>query len=670
MNTLKIRRLLLASTVILNFLLAPLTAGAEVDVEDGKTLSPYFFVQSDDPDTDRLPLKSTDVNVKITGVIADVTVAQHYRNEGKRPLEARYVFPASSHAAVYAMQMHVGKRVLEAKIRGKQQARAEYEAAKSAGKSASLLEQERPNVFQMNVANVLPGDDIAVVLHYTETIVPTEGTYQFVYPAVVGPRYNGPAGSGSGVKGQWVQTPYLPSAVAPTSTFAIKVDLVSPIPLQTIASSTHDVDIKKPGRRHAVLDLPASTRNGNRDFMLDYRLAGKTIQTGTLLYRGEDESFFMTMIEPPARVTADAVVPREYVFIVDVSGSMNGFPLATAKTLLRNLVGNLRPIDTFNVMLFSGNNRVLAPQSLPANQANIDQAMAVINQQSGGGGTELLPALRTALAMDKADQRSRNFVVITDGYVTVEKEAFDLIRNNLNKANVFAFGIGSSVNRFLMEGLAHAGQGEAFIVTNGEEAKTAAATFKRYIESPVWTHLGLDIQGLDAYDVLPARLPDLFARRPLVIIGKWRGSEEGEISVSGITSMGKIRQTVTVGDGIISENAVALRYLWARGRIAELGDYSKLMGGVDDDAIRQITGLGLKYNLLTDYTAFIAIDATVRTRREGGTVDQPSPLPQGVSELAVGAEVPSTPEPEFYAMMAMAAGVGAWLRHRGKAHGC
>jgi Ca-activated chloride channel family protein len=270
--------------------------------------------------------------------------------------------------------------------------------------------------------------------------------------------------------------------------------------------------------------------------------------------------------------------------------------------------------------------------------------------------------------MDKTDTRSRNFVVITDGYVTVEKEAFDLIRRNLNQANVFAFGIGSSVNRFLMEGIAHAGQGEAFIVTNDEDAKTAALTFKDYIESPVWTHLSLDIQGLDAYDVLPAKLPDLFAERPLVIIGKWRGSEEGEISVSGTTSMGKITQTVTVGDDIVAQNAVALRYLWARERIADLGDYSKLMGGTNDDEVRQITDLGLRYNLLTDYTSFIAIDHLVRSNEKGEIVDQPSPLPKGVSELAVGAEVPSTPEPEFYALLAMAAGMSAWLRHRRAGH--
>lgn len=664
MNIFKRCVLMLASTASLSLVLTVPPVYAEPLEQTDKTLSPYFFVKSDDPALDRLPLKSTEVKANITGMLADVVVTQRYSNEGKRPIEARYVFPASSHAAVYGLQMHIGNRVIDAEIREKKQARVAYETAKAQGKSASLLEQERPNVFQMNVANILPGDNIAVELHYTETIIPSEGTYRFVYPTVAGPRYNGPAAQGSGVMEQWVQTPYLKADDTATATFAISVDMASPIPLQNITSATHAISILTQDDKHAAVSLPAGISHGNRDFILDYQLAGDSIQTGTMLYRGQDENFFMTMIEPPKRVRTQEIVPREYIFILDVSGSMNGFPIETAKSLLRNLIGNLRPTDTFNVMLFSGNSSVLASASIPANQRNIELAVNVINQQTGGGGTELLPALRRALAMEKTDHRSRNFVVITDGYVTVEKEAFDLIRGNLNKANVFAFGIGSSVNRLLMDGIAHAGEGEAFIVTNDDEAESVANTFKHYIESPVWTHLKLAIQGLDAYDVRPAKLPDLFAERPLVVIGKWRGEAKGKITVSGLAGTGTISTTVAVEDDIISQDASALRYLWARGRIADLGDYNKLAGGVNDDEIRQITDLGLKYNLLTDYTSFIAVDHIVRTDEKPQTVDQPSPLPEGVSELALGAEVPSTPEPEFFAMLAMATGLSAWLRRR------
>lgn len=653
-----------------------LTFGVQVyaDSEDDldKTLSPYFFVNNADPRVDSLPLKATEVKVNISGVIADVTVNQRYKNEGAKPLEARYVFPASTHAAVYGMEMHIGQRIIEAKIKEKQQAKIEYETAKKEGKSASLLEQERANVFQMNVANILPGEEIAVELHYTETIIPSEGKYQFVFPTVVGPRYNDTAASGSGVKEKWVKTPYFKATETPYATFAMDLQLTTPIALQEIGSASHPVSIQRADAHHAQLHLPADASHGNRDFILDYRLAGDAIQTGTLLYRSHDENFFMTMIEPPKRVAREQIVPREYIFIVDISGSMNGFPLETAKTLLRKLAANLKPTDTFNVMLFAGSNSLLAPQSVPATRENIEQAIAVINQQQGGGSTELLPALRHALTMAKNDQRSRNFVVITDGYVTVEKAAFDLIRDNLNKANVFAFGIGSSVNRLLMEGIARAGRGEAFIVTDEQAADESAETFKHYIENPVWTHLNLGIEGFETYDVQPKKLPDLFAERPIVIIGKWRGDARGQITVSGLTSGGPISQTVAIENDIIADNASALRYLWARERIAELGDYTQLYGygSADnhDKEIKEITQLGLKYNLLTEYTSFIAVDHIVRTNEQGVTVDQPSPLPEGVNELAVGAEVPSTPEPEFFAMMAMAAGMTAWLRRRRDRH--
>lgn len=646
----------------------PASAQTMTDGGEEQTLSPYLWVNNAASGGDPLPLKSTAVKVHIAGVIADVEVEQHYRNEGALPLEARYVFPASVHAAVYGMQMHIGDRVVTAQIREKNQARRDYEVAKANGQSASLLEQQRPNVFQMNVANILPGDEVAVTLHYTETVIPKAGQYQFVFPAVVGPRYNGEPAPGSKQE-TWPQMPFLPQGQTSNATWAMTVDIVSPLPLQDLASGSHAVAIEQTDVYHAALTLPASTRHGNRDFVLDYRLAGEGIQSGTLLYQGGTENFFMTLVQPPKHVSSSEIVPREYIFIVDVSGSMHGFPLDTAKTLLRALIGSLRPTDTFNVLLFSGASEVLAEQALPATQESIDQALAFINRKSGGGGTELLPALRRALAMEPGDSRSRNFVVVSDGYVAVEKEAFDLIRDHLHEANLFAFGIGSSVNRFLMSGLARAGKGEAFIVTQPGEAASTAAEFKRYLESPVWTHLRLDIQGLDAYDVQPAKLPDLFAERPLVITGKWRGKAHGTVSITGETNQGEVSQSVVVDDHATAGSVSALRYLWARERIADLGDYRKLQGGDNDALIRELTDLGLKYHLLTDYTSFVAIDERVRSNGQNVTVDQPNPLPQGVSELALGIPVASSPEPEFFAMMAMAAGIGAVLRRRGKKHG-
>lgn len=648
--------------------LALLPASAQVPGIDRtenaeRTLSPYFIVDRAEPGVDALPLKSTSVDVKVSGVIADVRVVQRYRNEGSRPIEARYVFPASTRAAVTALTMRVGDRVVQAQIREKQAARREYEGAKQAGKSASLLEQHRPNVFQMSIANLMPGDDIDVELRYSETIIPVDGTYRFVFPTIVGPRYNGAPGRESHQAETWIAQPTLRAGVAPKAALAMTVEVASPIPVQELASPSHRFAVDGAGSRSAKAALPAAVEHANRDIVIEYRLAGREIASGVLVHEGRDENFFLAMIEPPARVASGAIVPREYVFVLDVSGSMHGFPIDTAKTLLRGLVANLRPTDTFNIIPFAGGHSMLARQSLPATVENVEAARRFIDGQRGAGSTELLAALRAALALPSDADRARSFVIITDGYVSIEKEAMDLVRANLGQANVFAFGIGSSVNRFLIEGLARAGRGEAFIVLNRQQAAVEADRFRSYIEAPLLTRIRVAFRDFDAYDVDPPQLPDLFAQRPLVLSGKFRGAPAGTIEISGMTATGAFHRSIDIASSRRADaNTQALATLWARSRIATLGDYQKLVN--NGAAVKEITALGLKYGLLTDYTSFIAVDHVVRNPTGVlRSVDQPQPLPEGVSELAVG-EVPSTPEPEFLSMAAAAGGLMWWLRRR------
>lgn len=637
-----------------------------------KTESPYFFVKSDDPGTDRLPLKGTEVDVKISGVIADVTVTQTYRNEGQRALEARYVFPGSTKAAVGGLNVRLGDRLITAQIREKEQARIEYDTARKEGKTAALLEQHLPNVFQMNVANILPGDEVKVELRYTELLVPQGGNYQFVFPTVVGPRYNSPQSQNA--QTPWVAQPVLRASVAPNTSFDIKVALDTPMGIKEIRSLTHDIDIRKRDD-NAHADIALTRKSGppdNRDFVLDYRLAGERIESGLLLYKGEGdkaENFFLAMVEPPRSVAANAISPRDYIFVVDISGSMHGFPLDTAKVVLERLIGGLRPSDTFNVLLFSGSNRMLSPHSVPATRANIEQAITTLRSYNGGGSTELIPALKRAYAEPKAVEVSRTIVVVTDGYVTVESEAFELIRKNLSKANVFAFGIGSSVNRHLMEGIARAGMGEPFIITDPLQAPEQAARFRRMIESPVLTSVKARFEGLDVYDVEPSILPDVLGERPVIVFGKWRGEAKGRMVIEGRGAEGPYRQDLNV-DARTRQDAAALRSLWARHRIASLSDQEALDGG---DAFRQrIIDLGLRYSLLTQYTSFIAVDQVIRNARppNGISVDHPVPLPKGVSELAVGqslgAEVPSTPEPEMLGAIAVVLSMLAMLRRRAR----
>jgi Ca-activated chloride channel family protein len=632
----KIITKIIASAVFVLFLLPGLSASAQPEMGGEKTLSPYFFVKSDDPELDQLPLKSTFVKVNISGVIADVLVTQVYKNEGKRPLEAIYVFPASTRAAVYGMKMTIGERTITANIAERQEARRQYDQAKQAGKSASLLEQQRPNVFQMSVANILPSDVIKVELRYTELLVPTDKVYEFVYPTVVGPRYTEQRQDDANPREGWTRNPYLHQGEAATYNFNMDVNLSAGLPIQDVTCASHKVKINYEGPAFSRIELdPTEKYGGNRDFILKYRLSGGRVETGLLLFEGEKENFFLLMMQPPKRVREEQIPPREYIFIVDVSGSMHGFPLNISKKLLKDLIGKLRPTDRFNVLLFAGGSSLMATQSLPATRGNIQKAITTIERERGGGGTRLLPALKRALALPKSEGYSRTVVIATDGYVAVEAQAFDLIRDNLGNANMFAFGIGSSVNRHLIEGMARVGMGEPFVITRPEEAPEKANKFRKLIQSPVLTGIDVDFGRFQVYDVEPPSIPDVLADRPVIVFGKWRGQPRGHIEVRGTSGNRTYTERISVAQAKPLETNSALRYLWARHRIALLSDYNRL--SPQDERVKEVTTLGLTYNLLTAYTSFVAIDAQVRlVDGKAVTVKQPLPLPQGVSDLAVG----------------------------------
>ena len=648
------------SVIVLLCSLAFWTGGGIIPAESvaaEKTLSPYFLIEGGDSGVDIFPLKNTDVKVAISGVIAEVTVKQTYANMGGEVINGRYLFPGSTRAAVHGMKMVIGERVVQAVIKEKEQARKTYETAKRQGKNAALLEQHRPNVFSMEVANIMPGDTIEIELRYTELLVPEEGTYEFIYPTVVGPRYSTLPDNEENRGEAWVNNPYLKQGSEPGTDFNISVFLSAGMKLQELNCPTHDTEISFEGVSRARVDLAEPVIfGGDRDYILQYRLVDTVISSGLLMEKGDRENVFLLMVQPPERVKPEIIPPREYSFVIDVSGSMNGFPLDTAKKLLEDLISSLRPTDSFNVLLFAGGSTIMSEMSVPATAGNIRRAVKLIEQSRGGGGTELLKAMKRAMSLPRQEGVSRTMVVVTDGYINAEREVFAEIQENLDNTNVFAFGIGSSVNRFLIEGMARSGRGEPFIVISPDQALPAAQKFREYISSPVLTDITISYEGMEVYDIEPPAVPDLFGERPIILFGKWKGEPTGTIVISGKNGAGEFRQSFNLQEIAPDENSEGLGYLWARSRIARISDYNPRKA--DPEEKERIVELGLSYNLLTPFTSFVAVDEIVRNPDgKSKDVKQPLVLPKGVSNLAVGGGVANVPEPEvvFLVLLLMAA---------------
>ncbi len=633
---------------VLIFSMFSVTAYAEENEDNSgdTTLAPYFFVKDADPAVDQFPLKETKVTTNINGSIAETYVVQTYTNNGTNPINASYVFPASTKVSVHGMKMQIGDQVITAQMKEKEEAKQEFEEAKSEGKSASLLEQQRPNVFTMDVANVMPGDTVNIELHYSELIAPTEGTYQFVFPTVVGPRYAGSSADASADTNQFAASPFLPQGEKAPGKYDINVNLSAGVPITGLTAKSHKIDIAWADVSAAQVTLSDSSDfAGDRDFILDYKLTGQDVNCGLMLNAGEDENFFMLMVQPPERIEPEEIPPREYIFVLDVSGSMSGYPLDTAKELIRDLVSNLKKTDRFNLILFAGASEQMAPASIPATPKNIQSAIDLIDRQNGRGGTELAPALKNAVNLPRDEQFSRSIVVITDGYISEEQEIFELINKNMDTANFFSFGIGTSVNRYLIDGIAKTGLGEAFVVTDSADASDTAERFRTYIQSPILTDIHVTYSDFEVYDMEPFHIPTLFAQRPIVIFGKWRGEPSGTIQISGKTAGGNYVQDIQVADVKPLETTGAIRYLWARTMVESLTDYG--FTTEEENVKKKVTELGLKYNIMTPYTSFIAVLDIVRNPDGQSTdVDQPLPLPSQVSNLAVGMGYTTGSEPE------------------------
>ncbi|MDT3738492.1 MAG: VIT domain-containing protein [Candidatus Kapabacteria bacterium] len=607
--------------------------------------SPYFDIISGSSGAENLPLLSTSANVEIDGVIADLKITQVYINTGNSPIEAVYTFPASSRAAVYFMKMTIKDRVIISKITEKKEAERIYNEAKKEGKSASLLTESRPNVFTMNVANIMPGDTIAIEFKYTEILEPEEGIYEFVFPAVVGPRYRGNIEKSD-------PTPdviYKDIKDKAIYKYDINIKINAGVPLSFLKCETHKIITKSINENVKEIKLEDDINNGNRDFVLQYKIQGENIQTGMILTENGDENFFLMMLQPPRRVNNADILPKEYIFLVDISGSQEGFPLDISKKLMAQVLDKLRTSDMFNIIVFSDSYRYIFSESEYATDDNIEKAKEYIKNLKTEGGTNILQALNYAMESQTHSGYSKIIAVLTDGFVENEIETFVYVNENLNKVNIFGFGIGTSVNRYYIDGLARVGMGESFFALNQSSADSLINEFIKYTDSPIMKDIKIDYGDFWASETFPEKIPDLFASRPIIVIGKWKKPMKGTILVKGKTPNEDLHANIYLDKFGELYTGEGLKYLWARKKVELYSDLATFSRG--DEYKDEITDLGLKYSLLTKYTSFVAVDSEVRNQSGTmNTVNQPVPQPEGVSgssyqyssKSSVGSSIPTS----------------------------
>lgn len=609
-----------------------------------------------------LALTHTDVRADITGPVARVEVTQAYTNAFKQPIEAVYVFPLPDNCAVDGFQLVVGQRVIEADIQKREDARRTYEAAKRAGNTAALLEQERPNVFTQSIANIPPGEEIRVVVRYVQDLAYDEGRYELVFPVVVGPRYmpGSPAGTKSGT-GSRADTdrvsdasrlsPFaVPEGTRSGNDISIAVTIDAGLPLRDIEVPTHETTTEKLGGERALVRL--SDRDGipNRDFVLRYGLAGKAPQATLLTARDERRGYFTLVVQPPALDVDKLVGQRELVFVVDVSGSMNGLPIWLCQQAMRDALSRLRPADTFNVIAFSGATAQAFPRPRRASQENIADALGFVERMQAGGGTEMLDAISAALRPEVEQGRRRYVFFLSDFFVGNDAEIIGATRAYVTalekkgqRGRVFSYGVGSAPNRNLAEGIATSGKGVAVYASNREDPVRGVVRFFRQVDHPVLEDVSVDFGALSVAHVHPSPMPDLFLSRPLVVHGQYELGGKGRVVVRGYADGKKVEIPIDVELPDQAHGSAALGSLWARAEIHDqLADltYRKMAGLVFNEAATRetVTGLGVAHRLVTPYTSFVAVD---RSRVVGNgspmTLNQPVEVPEDVDANRAGA---------------------------------
>ena len=604
------------------------------------------------------PLVGTDVDVTVSGPTARTRVTQHFFNPSDGWVEGVYMFPMPENSGVDTLRMVIGGRVIVGEVKEKEQAKEIYEQAKAEGKKASLLEQQRSNVFTNSVANIGPRETVVIQIEYQEAVKQTGGQFSLRVPLVVAPRYNPKPlvqtvdfdGQGYAVTAQQkpgnepIDAPVLdPRTNPPANPVTLAVHLQAGFPLGEVKSHHHPVLMETVDDTTRTIRLNGAVP-ADKDFELSWEARnGSAPQAGLFREKNAGDDYLLAFVTPPASPAAEAPAPRDIVFVIDNSGSMGGTSMEQAKASLIYALGRLKPADRFNVVRFDDTMEELFTSPVPADRENVGKALAFVGRLQASGGTVMAPAMRAALRDDTGDRsRLRQVVFLTDGAISNENDLFDIVATELGRSRVFMVGIGSAPNSHLMTRASELGRGTYTYIGSTAQVEERMRVLFGKLERPAVTNLAVTFSEKGS-DVTPKILPDLYAGEPLTVAAKVT-TASGTMTISG--DIGNQPWTVTLPIDKAAEGK-GISKVWARARISD-AEVGALLGKTSQAAAdRRIIELAMQHNLLTRLTSLVAVDKTP-SRPEGtplSRADVPLNLPAGWDFDKVFGERPTTGQP-------------------------
>ncbi|MDX2108408.1 MAG: VIT and VWA domain-containing protein [Candidatus Melainabacteria bacterium] len=574
------------------------------------------------------PLQNTSVQADIAGYVARVNVEQVFTNPTNETIEATYIFPLSNTSAVDEMTMKIGDRTIKGEIKTRAQAAQIYAAAKSQGKTAALLDQERPNIFTQSVANIPPHATIRINIKYVEYLPYQNGEYSFVFPMVVGPRF-----MGGTPDPERISPPMAGERTRAGHDISLKVNINSGFDISNINSKLHKIEVKHASKTTQV-SLAKFDSIPNRDFVLNWKAAGDDIKSGFLAHKDGDVGFFNIMFLPPQAVQRSEVAPRELVFLVDKSGSQHGLPMQKCRETMVYILDRLNPQDTFQLIAFDNTTDKLFSKPMPASQENILEAKKWVSALEANGGTNLKAAVDEVCRQAAPQNRLRICALLTDGYIGNDREVIGDVVKYRGVSRWFTFGTGNSVNRHLLDGVAKAGGGESEFVLLNTHGDKVAKDFYEKLASPVLTDIKVEFDGVQVKDVQPSVINDIWAKRPLYLTGKYLKAGAGFVRIRGLRGGKAYEQKLPIRLPEKELENKVLSSVWARMKVDELTQALNLVSRLDSkkEMEQSIESVGLDYHIMTQFTSFVAVDESGQTHKPSDKkIAVVTETPQGVS---------------------------------------